>query len=659
MNNYDIFISYRREDGNAFARQMQLKLENFGYKVFLDVEELKDGIFDQRIIDAIVSARVFIALLTPQYLCRCASKEDWVRKEIECALDNGIHLVPINIDRLFKDFPEDCPIHIRGGIGQHQFSEVFTGQQFSTTMRDLDDNRLRPYIRDGKFQSDSKIVSNGAVVRIRPDMDCVMLRFGELVADLQGTIYNKVVLRKGRHIFDFISKDCAEDRIEKSYEIVYDEDYFDVELMPIKLARLKREEAERKVREEAARKAREEAERKAQEEAELKAILARKEAERKEKERIERIAREEAERKKALEREEVERKAKEEAERVARKEAERKLRDEMRRKAREEAERKAKEEAERIAKEKAERKAQRQAKLLSIKKSLTPDIRKEEINSIAKWSLMCVPIIMIGAFVAWYINKDSEKLVENIVVGESYVAEIDVENQDSVNMVAQSLEIVENEDMQHEDLQKEVLEKSAKTSANNKSNQIIQVENAVGEQKDVVAKIYKIGDFYSVNGKEGVVIEISDAGLHGKIISLDQTELQWCTEDQNNLKIIVGASNLSDGKYNTDMVMSRADCSKYPAFVWCRSKGKDWYLPSMNELRKLLFNSSVFEKVNTTLKKHGHTQLHNNGYGDWFWSSTESEDDYELCARFVGLGDEGVYSYGKQYTNSVRAMAKF
>ena len=35
---YDVFISYRRDDGAQYARIMQLQLENRGYKVFLDYE---------------------------------------------------------------------------------------------------------------------------------------------------------------------------------------------------------------------------------------------------------------------------------------------------------------------------------------------------------------------------------------------------------------------------------------------------------------------------------------------------------------------------------------------------------------------------------------------------------------------------------------------
>ena len=49
MEQYDIFISYRREGGADFARQMQLALKTKGYNVFLDFDALKDGVFDRRI----------------------------------------------------------------------------------------------------------------------------------------------------------------------------------------------------------------------------------------------------------------------------------------------------------------------------------------------------------------------------------------------------------------------------------------------------------------------------------------------------------------------------------------------------------------------------------------------------------------------------------
>ena len=50
---YDIFISYRRDGGAQYARILQLMLQQRGYRVFLDYDELKEGIFGKRIKDAI------------------------------------------------------------------------------------------------------------------------------------------------------------------------------------------------------------------------------------------------------------------------------------------------------------------------------------------------------------------------------------------------------------------------------------------------------------------------------------------------------------------------------------------------------------------------------------------------------------------------------
>ena len=465
MKSYDIFISYRREDGNAFARQMQLKLENYGYRVFLDVEELKDGVFDQRIIDAITGAKVFIALLTPRYLCRCANDEDWVRKEIECALQNEIHIVPINIDRLFKDFPEDCPLHVRGGIGQHQFSEVFTGQHFSTTMRYLDDNRLRPYIREGRAEGDGP-VGGGSVVRIRPDMECRMLRFGEQVATLKAAAYNKVTLRKGRHVFDFVSTECKDDHLEMTYDVSKDEDYFDVQLMPVKAARLQREESVRKRGE----------------------------------------------------------------------------RDE------------------RANKFKGD-----------FKVGLTATWRW------LRWLLLIFAVAFVAILLYGRIKLNS-----------------------------------------------------------------------------TTSSPYNIGDYYNENGKQGIVFEVSADGRHGKIVSLDEAERPWCTKEQYDRRIVVGASSTTDGKANTDRVMAHSDSEAYPAFVWCRAMGRDWYLPSAEELKSLY---NVIDRVDDALQRRGKRIV--NKYRHW--SSSENTSVYYVNhVTFVNMGSGVAVDYNKPYNAAcVRAVAKF
>ena len=47
-----------------------------------------------------------------------------------------------------------------------------------------------------------------------------------------------------------------------------------------------------------------------------------------------------------------------------------------------------------------------------------------------------------------------------------------------------------------------------------------------------VERTWKVGDYYNVDGKEGVVFWVDETGKHGKIVSLDQADMQWCTQDE-------------------------------------------------------------------------------------------------------------------------------
>ena len=88
-NNYDIFISYRRDGGAQYARILQLMLIQRGYKVFLDYDELRDGTFSDRIKAAIKAAPVFMPVLSAGSMARCVNENDWVREEILLAAQEG------------------------------------------------------------------------------------------------------------------------------------------------------------------------------------------------------------------------------------------------------------------------------------------------------------------------------------------------------------------------------------------------------------------------------------------------------------------------------------------------------------------------------------------------------------------------------------------
>ena len=141
-NKYDIFISYRRDGGAQYARILQLMLIQRGYKVFLDYDELTDGIFSDHIKAAIKDAPVFMIVLSDGSMKRCVNDNDWVRQEILLATQLGKHIIPVNPDNKFDGFPENIPEEIKNAVGSHQHSEISFGQALGATIDLMIKNRL-------------------------------------------------------------------------------------------------------------------------------------------------------------------------------------------------------------------------------------------------------------------------------------------------------------------------------------------------------------------------------------------------------------------------------------------------------------------------------------------------------------------------------------
>ena len=60
----DVFISYRRSNGSQLASLLKVHLEIRNISVFLDVDRLPEGKFDNNLLKSIRSARNFILVLT-------------------------------------------------------------------------------------------------------------------------------------------------------------------------------------------------------------------------------------------------------------------------------------------------------------------------------------------------------------------------------------------------------------------------------------------------------------------------------------------------------------------------------------------------------------------------------------------------------------------
>lgn len=159
---YDIFISYRRDGGNDKAQILKLYLENNGFRdrVFMDVHKLTYGAFGNHIKEAIESAPVFLVLLTPNALDRCVDEDDWVRKEIEYAVEKRKCIIPINPNGSFAGLPDGMklPETINMVLDIHNYATV-DFVQLKSSMNDLIERWITPAIKaeEARLERERKV----------------------------------------------------------------------------------------------------------------------------------------------------------------------------------------------------------------------------------------------------------------------------------------------------------------------------------------------------------------------------------------------------------------------------------------------------------------------------------------------------------------------
>lgn len=95
-----VFISYRRDPSAFIARAIYQDLRAHGYDVFLDVESIDNGPFDETILQHIAAREHFLLILTIGTLDRCHEQGDWIRREVEAAIRLKRNVVPILVDDL-------------------------------------------------------------------------------------------------------------------------------------------------------------------------------------------------------------------------------------------------------------------------------------------------------------------------------------------------------------------------------------------------------------------------------------------------------------------------------------------------------------------------------------------------------------------------------
>lgn len=136
----DIFISYRREGGSAQAILMYERLIADGYDVFLDINSLGPGRFDDALPEEIKHCTDFLLILSPNALDRCNDPKDLVRREIEAALNFQKNIIPIFLKGFEK--PADLPQWLEDTLN-HNGIDMTNHEYLNAAMERLKTKRLQ------------------------------------------------------------------------------------------------------------------------------------------------------------------------------------------------------------------------------------------------------------------------------------------------------------------------------------------------------------------------------------------------------------------------------------------------------------------------------------------------------------------------------------
>ena len=134
---YDVFITYRRDDGLNYAQLLFQALEKRGYRCFLDVRDEQDGEYEKRIMVALRNAPNYILIMTEGSLRRLSEIGNSVWNEVHealCLHKKVIPVAPSGVSRslygakLLKEF--DC-------LRELSVSRLETGEFFEESINNI------------------------------------------------------------------------------------------------------------------------------------------------------------------------------------------------------------------------------------------------------------------------------------------------------------------------------------------------------------------------------------------------------------------------------------------------------------------------------------------------------------------------------------------
>ena len=176
-------------------------------------------------------------------------------------------------------------------------------------------------------------------------------------------------------------------------------------------------------------------------------------------------------------------------------------------------------------------------------------------------------------------------------------------------------------------------------------------------QTQIINNAIRVGDI--VNG--GVVFHLFVDGetgyvsgeTHGLVVAMSDvaTSVEWgcygsdlpTVPNVSSSPPVGQGAEIGDGISNTNAILN--DCPGAPAALAARSLGEDWFLPSINELKKMYGNKDDLEAVD------GFTDFEN-----YYWSSTEDDGNLAWNQKFTNGNQNAKYKNNYYNVRAVRAF---
>jgi len=194
----DVFISYRRNNGEDLSKMLKEKIERDIYTCFVDTEDLSTGYYKNHIMENIRECKLMVIIVTEGYLEKCCEKDDICLQEISMAIESNKEIsIVTDIERskireiLNKDYVPEILKNLKE-VNMLYVTEDYIDETTEKLLKSLQEVDRKIFIKNNieinKYDEDRSI----------KEISNKIFEIGDEFYAYDGEIVNEKLLGKGK-----------------------------------------------------------------------------------------------------------------------------------------------------------------------------------------------------------------------------------------------------------------------------------------------------------------------------------------------------------------------------------------------------------------------------------------------------------------------------